>query len=112
MTQRTFKKILSAVEARPERSNQHEFNGVLELREMLGLGRATFEGHFQLAGSDLSEDVEVTWYDAREAHETRSEFRLYFRQNRVMAHAQEGDIVEFVRDPSESDSLTVILHSK
>lgn len=112
MKRRTFKKTLSAVEARPERSNQHEFNGVSELKEMLGVGRAPFEGRFLLAGSDLSEDVEVTWYDAREDHETRSEFRLYFRQNRVMAHAQEGDTVEFIRESPESNALTIILQSR
>ena len=30
-------KTLSAVEARPERSNQHEFNGVQQLKEIFGL---------------------------------------------------------------------------
>lgn len=33
----------------------------------------------------------VTWYDAREKHESRSEFRLYFQGNAVMSEASEGD---------------------
>lgn len=36
---------------------------------------------------------DITWYDAREAHPTRSEFRLYFSGNAVMDSARVGDIL-------------------
>ena len=39
-------KRISAVEASPERSNQHEFNGISELRKLLGLNRRIFPARF------------------------------------------------------------------
>jgi len=84
-------KTLTAVEADVTRSNQHEFNGVKELKELLGENRVSAEASFSIKGATDSCKANVTWYDAREAHETRSEYRLYFQKNSVMDHAQEGD---------------------
>lgn len=84
-------KTLSAVEARPERSNQHEFNGVRQLKNMFGLNGFERVAQFSIRGTDIVEWANVTWYDAREAHLTRTEHRLYFQTNRVMRTAQEGD---------------------
>lgn len=84
-------KTLSAVEAHPERSNQHEFNGVQELKRIFGLERFNREAIFSLLGTSLTCSAGVTWYDAREAHSTRTEYRLYFKSNPVMNEAQEGD---------------------
>ncbi|WP_206429345.1 hypothetical protein [Pseudomonas chlororaphis] len=86
-------KTLSAVEARPERSNQHEFNGVAELKKIFGPERTEFNAVFTVRGEKITDRAKVTWYDARENHETRSEYRLYFQGNDVMQHAQEGDNV-------------------
>lgn len=86
-------KTISAVEARPERSNQHEFNGVAALKNVFGADRAEFNVQFSVRGENISDRANVTWYDAREEHPTRSEFRLYFQSNRVMDSAQEGDNV-------------------
>lgn len=86
-------KTLSAVEARPERSNQHEFNGVSALKNVFGPDRAEFNVQFSVRGESVSDRAKVTWYDAREEHPTRSEYRLYFQDNQVMEHAQEGDNV-------------------
>jgi len=84
-------KTLSAVEARPERSNQHEFNGVMQLKNILGKDKFEKTAFFQVRGSSISVKANVTWYDAREDHPTRSEFRLYFQSNIVMERAREGD---------------------
>jgi len=84
-------KTLVAVEAHPERSNQHEFNGVVELQNIFGEDRAEFHAFFSVRGEDGSYRAGVTWYDSRERHPTRSEHRLYFKGNPVMDRAQEGD---------------------
>ncbi len=39
-------KRLTAVEARPDRSNQHEFNGVQALKALFGEVRATRDARF------------------------------------------------------------------
>lgn len=103
-----FTKKLSAVEARPERSNQHEFNGVSELKRMLRLDEKKLTGKMLLSGTDVSAEVGVTWYDAREAHATRSEHRLYFPPNTVMSHAKEGDVVEFLLINDSEIQITLI----
>lgn len=93
-------KTLVAVEARPERSNQHEFNGVAALKDLFGQNRAEFRALFSVRGESQSYWAGVTWYDSRENHPTRSEHRLYFQGNPVMERAQEGDniLIGFVRD--------------
>lgn len=84
-------KTLSAVEAEPVRSNQHEFNGVTELKNLFGMDRITEPAYFSVRGSDAVYESNLTWYDAREMHPTRSEYRLYFQTNHVMELAKEGD---------------------
>jgi hypothetical protein len=84
-------KTLTAVEAHPEASNQHEFNGVQQLKTMFGSDRLKLNASFSIRGSDECFEAEMTWYDARERHPTRSEYRLYFQTNPVMSHASEGD---------------------
>ena len=97
-----FTKKLSAVEADPDRSNQHEFNGVGELKVMLGTARKKVPAIFTIRGQVGSYQQNVTWYDAREEHETRSEFRLYFPTNPVMKAAKEGDSIHFSSDSDGS----------
>lgn len=84
-------KTLSAVEARPERSNQHEFNGVIALKNIFGLNKFEKMATFSVRGEPISNLANVTWYDARESHSTRTEHRLYFQTNKVMERASEGD---------------------
>src|SRR5688572_13462743 len=94
-------KRLSAVEAHPERSNQHEFDGVQQLRSLLGAERATFGADFIYLADDENDVVSatafVTWYDARERHPTRSEYRLYFPTTAVSERAAEGDLAVIAR---------------
>lgn len=83
-------KTLSAVEAEPIRSHQHELNGVSQLKSLFGTARRTISANFSIRGEDGFIPVTLTWYDAREAHATRSEHRLYFPSNAVMNQAKEG----------------------
>jgi len=91
-------KRLSAVEAHPERSNQHEFNGVQGIQAILGpcIPRQQLPARFMyLSDSEepVVEDTSITWYDSREQHPTRSECRLYFRTTDVSERAEEGDVL-------------------
>lgn len=84
-------KTLSAVEAEPTRSNQHEFNGVSQLRNLFGDAKIQMAVSFSTRGRDDICSSGMTWYDARESHATRSEYRLYFQSNAVIDGANEGD---------------------
>ena len=90
-------KRLSAVEASPERSNQHEFNGVSDLKKMLGVEKQTFPARFlyltEDEGAFESAEGFLTWYDARENHPKRSEHRLYFPTTDVSSRFREQDLL-------------------
>lgn len=87
-------KTLSLVECTPSASNQHEFNGVAQLKAFLGVERKTLQSVFSIRGTSMRQVVNVTWYDARENDASRSaEFRLYFQTNAVMSSATQGDNV-------------------
>ena len=105
-------KRLSAVEASLDRSNQHEFNGVGTLKKLLGEERLTDRPtRFVWVGEEnegLSEDSFVTWYDARERHPTRSEYRLYFHSNPVMEIAGEGDLLIVAKRPNNEIMIIVV----
>lgn len=107
MSIKTAKKILSAVEATPNASNQHEFNGISEFKKLLGKSKLKQTADFRTADGSISDTVDVTWYDARDAHKTRSEYRLYFQTNAVMSIAKEGDLLTIESDPP--NRLRIIL---
>lgn len=88
-------KVLSAVEADTATSNQHEYNGVTPLKKIFGTDRRTFSAQFIYLNDDDDEPVTdtgtLTWYDAREAHPTRTEYRMYFTTTAVSVCAAAGD---------------------
>lgn len=97
-------KRLSAVEANVLRSNQHEFDGVEELRKLLGEpeGKVHYPAKvIYLSDSDdepIIEDATFTWYDARrkarlERGVMRWEYRLYFPTTNVSLNSSEGDLL-------------------
>jgi hypothetical protein len=92
-------KRLSAVETDTNRSNQHEFNGVSELKKIFGESKNRFDTTFLFicddAGQYISTNGHVTWYDAREKHLTRSEYRLYYSSNDVTSRMKQGDLLIF-----------------
>ncbi len=92
-------KILSRVEVESSISHQHEFNGVASLKSILGTDRQSFDTLFLYLNDEgaanpiIKDKGTLTWYDAREAHPTRSEYRLYFSPNEVMNQAKVGDFI-------------------
>jgi len=101
-------KRLSAVEADLLHSNQHEFNGVQELKRILGepVGKVRYEAKFiYMTDADdepVIDDGFLTWYDARERHPTRSECRLYFPSNNVLNCASQGDYLVIAKRPDNT----------
>jgi hypothetical protein len=98
-------KRLSAVETDQFVSHQHEFNGVKELKNLLGTEKVEFPAQFVFLSEEESENLtasaQLTWYDARTAHPTRSEFRLYFESNPVLDEASAGDLLFIGKTPNE-----------
>lgn len=96
-------KLLSAVEADILTSHQHEFNGVKELKSILGepAGKVKYQATFLYLTDDdqpLIDDGFMTWYDARqkariEKQVMRWEYRLYFPDNLVSKLANKGDLL-------------------
>lgn len=103
-------KRLTAVEADPKRSNQHEFNGVSPLRDLLGLDRIEFPISFSYVTKEIATitaNSSCTWYDARDKKPRAPEHRLYFPSNAVMEAANEGDLIIFGVNPDRTLSAIV-----
>lgn len=110
-------KQLSVVEAHPERSNQHEFNGSGDLIRLLGnagRNKHRYPARFVYAEDDTETLTAVagvvTWYDARAksaARTGRSEHRLYFPSNEVTGRAAAGDLLLIAR--RQGGSLLIVI---
>jgi hypothetical protein len=106
-------KTLSTVEADVLTSNQHEFNGVEGLRNILGEpeGKERYPAKFlYLTDSEdepVMEEGFLTWYDARqrarlERGVMRREYRLYFPTNLVSQCGNAGDILVIAKRPDKT----------
>lgn len=93
-------KYLSAVDARPEKSNQHEIGGLVKAGFGDFLGRPekgsviSFKARMVFVRDELDvpivcEDY-VSWYDSRHAMRA-PEYRLYYKSNDVTNMLSEGD---------------------
>ena len=103
-------KRLSAVEANLEKSNQHEFNSVPAMKRIFGTERQKFQTHFLYLDDEnppISDEGFLTWYDARERHPKRSEYRLFFSTTSVSRAASAGDALFIGLRPDKS-ALVVI----
>lgn len=105
-------KKLSAVEVDRKISHQHEFNGVAQFKEILGLERKTINSVFLYLDDEESEiksdSGTLTWYDARENDPKRSEYRLYFSENTVINASKPNDLLVIAKK-AEIDELVVIV---
>jgi hypothetical protein len=94
-------KILTPVETDARRSNQHEFNASAGLRAAFGVAHPQqLTTDFLWMPDDAAWRRErgiLTWYDARANHPTRSEYRLYYRDNDVTKRAGPGDLLLIAR---------------
>jgi hypothetical protein len=104
-------KKLSNVESNPEISNQHEFNGVAQLKKLFGTERKKVSAQFLYLSDEedqrILNDGFLTWYDARENHPTRSEYRLYFPSNSVTSISEAEDLL--IISKRQDDSYVVII---
>ena len=105
-------KRLSAVEADADVSNQHEYNGVALLKKMFGTDspKKTLATQFLYMTDDeeaMEVSGELTWYDARYNHPTRTEWRLYYPTNDVTVNAAAGDAL-FICMKSDGTLLEII----
>ncbi|MCS4281112.1 type II restriction endonuclease [Stenotrophomonas rhizophila] len=122
-------KRLTEVEANVLKSNQHEFNGVKALREMLGEpdGKVPYSSKMMYLSDGQSEpvveDAVLTWYDSRqrgreERGVMREEYRLYFPSTSVsgsfgagdllvIAHCQDGSLLLIVAKAGSTISQQV-----
>lgn len=111
-------RYLSAVDADPDRSNQHEIGGLPKVgfKNVLGTPSKSDKYYIETIMAYLPHDEDdppeivrdiVSWYDARWNKPNRSpEYRLYYRNNPVSARMQEGDLMIIAR---KHDGELVIL---
>jgi len=111
-------KRLSAVEIDLARSNQHEFNGVDELKKLLGdSGKRRFNARFlyldDVDDNPLSETGFLTWYDGRiKGKAGRNERRLYYPSavTNILQCAAIGDLLIIAK--CSDDTLLAIVAEK
>lgn len=105
------KKELKVVDCNGEKSNQHEFNVNKGMRELLGNTRKHFTNSYWVYMSDyeiVKANDTLSWYDARENHPSRSEWRLYYGGNDVVDKAKEGDWLYILRVSEDYLVLVII----
>jgi hypothetical protein len=96
-------------------SNQHEIDGVRALREFFGTsakshGEMTW--HYFADDAEPAEDVgEFTFYDAREKHPMRTEWRLYY-QDEFLGRASEGDVLVLLRTKHPKAAVHALVFQK
>ncbi len=92
-------KELTRVEVDPEKSHQHEFQGVSEIRRLLGdQNRKQMPSRFVWIADDeepITEDGWLTWYNARQGKPRSAEFHLYYPSNSVTERMGVGDVLFF-----------------
>ncbi|MFW6152526.1 MAG: type II restriction endonuclease [Verrucomicrobiota bacterium] len=105
-------KRLSEVEVNVAQSNQHELNGVAPFHELFGEHKREnipvdlfYFDDYQ--DDTLRADGALTWYDAREKHPTRQEFRLYYTANEVLRNSRAGDLLLLGMRPDDSAIIIV-----
>jgi len=92
-------KRLTDVETDPDKSHQHEIQGVRSLRELLGEPeKKTFINAelYYLSDNEepYQEELTLTWYNARAGKPRSPEYRLYYPgDSEVMARARSGDLL-------------------
>lgn len=111
-------KYLTAVDANPKRSNQHEIGGLVKagFGEHLGIPSNGEIFYFNttmiyISGEEaepISCNINSSWYDTRYNDPTRSpEYRLYYQTNTVSTLMSEGDF--FIIIKKKDNSLIMII---
>lgn len=99
-------KILSAVDANPARSHQHEIGTTGEMRRFLGNEKQVFQTRYLWLGGEqesISAQGVATHYDTREKQPNRSpEWRLYYDGNPVTQAMKTGETLFLAKRPDET----------
>lgn len=105
-------KRLSAVEANPAKSNQHEFGTSPQMRRFLGEAYRQFEATYIWFGGEqegVTDYGSATMYDSRAKQPHRTpEWRIYYDSNSVTALMEPGDTL-FVAKRSKADALLIVV---
>jgi hypothetical protein len=90
-------KLLKPVEIDPAISNEHEFNGIDIFKEIFGPEKQHLPCRVIYLTDDedniIEDMVTLTWYDARERHPTRTEYRLYYPKSDCFMRAKPDDLL-------------------
>ena len=104
-------KRLKPVEIDPEVSHEHEFNGIDQFRKLLGADKRSLSCRVIYLSDDedeiIEDRVELTWYDARLNHPTRSEYRLYYKESDCFIKAKPEDLMILCKD--RNDDFTIFI---
>lgn len=105
-------KKLTPVEVDTTVSNQHEFNGVRDLKLLFGspVSRIYIDSRFMYFSPEhepIIVDGKLTWYDSRANHPTRTEWRLYYPTNDVTENMSADDTLYICK--LNDDSALVII---
>jgi len=107
-------KRLSEVEIHADTSHQHELNGINDFKNIFGSDLIRFKTRFLFLSDEeeklISDEGVITWYDSRENHPKRSEYRLYYTTNDAILQGQPGDLIIVCR--LGEDSCLVIVARK
>jgi hypothetical protein len=99
-------KILSAVDANPAHSHQHEIGTTTEMRRFLGSEKRTFVTRYLWLGGEqesFSAMGSATLYDTREKQLNRSpEWRLYYDGNAVTDAMDTGETLFLAKRPDDT----------
>lgn len=99
-------KILSAVDANPAHSHQHEIGTTVEMRRFLGAEKRTFSTRYLWLGGEqesISAMGSATLYDTREKQLNRSpEWRLYYDNNAVTDTMDTGETLFLAKRPDDT----------
>lgn len=105
-------KRLTSVETITKKSNQHEFQGVLPFRNLLGLeDRRGIPARFiWLSGEQeaISDTGFMSWSNVRKGKNRSPEYHLYYSGNSVTELMQPGDVL-FLALQKDSDLLAVVV---
>lgn len=111
-------KYLTAVDAEPVKSNQHEIGGLKKagIADLLGYPENGDKIYLPVTMVYIEDDVTdpiicedvMSWYDTRHNQQHRSaEYRLYYRSNDVTNKFREGDF--FLIAVTKDNSLLVVI---
>ena len=107
-------KRLSLTEIDPETSHGHEFQGVNNLKKILGPERKFTANFIYLGDSEentLTAQGQVTWYDARKGQVERSpEFRLFYSYSSdlIATSAKESDLLIIGIRPDKTLMIVIV----